>query len=162
MTIDDEDDGFFEDSSSISSGEENVDEHDKRDIQLKSSLKNEKVVEEIADENKVTIGKLLCSARFTMAALSCALCDFLCVFMEPILAERISDFDLTSMQIGMFFAILPIFYIPSSIMVCYLPNWIDKRFTIIMASALSGVAFIFIGPSKMFGLPDELLIMGIG
>ena len=106
-----------------------------------------KDVEEITDEKKVTIGKLLCSSRFTMAALSCTLCDFLCVFMEPILAERIIGFDLSSMQIGLFFAILPIFYIPSSIFVCYLPHWIDKRFTIIMASALSGVAFIFIGPS---------------
>ena len=40
VTIDDSDDGYFEDSS-ISSIDENVDVHDKRDIQLKSSLKNE-------------------------------------------------------------------------------------------------------------------------
>ena len=82
--------------------------------------------------------------------------------MEPILAERVVDFDLSAMQVGLFFAISPIFYIPSSILVCYLPGWVDKRFTIIMATALSGVAFVFAGPSQMFGLPDSLAIMGVG
>lgn len=97
--------------------------------------------------NQVTTGKLLCTPRFIMAALSSSICYFLCVFMEPILAERVVDFDLSPMQVGLFFAISPIFYIPSSILVCYLPKWIDKRFTIIMATALSGVAFVFAGPS---------------
>ena len=41
--------------------------------------------------------KLLCKARFTMAALSSALCYFVCSFMEPILAERLVDFDLGSL-----------------------------------------------------------------
>ena len=67
--------------------------------------------------DKVTLCKLLCSARFTMAALSSALCYFTYSFMEPILAERLTEFSLTSMQIGFFFAIWPIFYIPASIAV---------------------------------------------
>ena len=97
--------------------------------------------------NEVTTGKLLCTPRFIMAALSSSICYFLCVFMEPILAERVADFNLTAMEIGLFFAISPIFYIPSSILVCYLPSWVDKRFTIIMATVMSGVAFVFAGPS---------------
>ena len=46
---------------------------------------------EIAPEDRVTITKLLCSARFTMAALSSALCYFTYSFMEPILAERLVE-----------------------------------------------------------------------
>ena len=71
----------------------------------------------IPESEKVSIMKLLCSARFTMAALSSALCYFTYSFMEPILAERLVDFDLNSMQIGLFFAIWPVFYIPASITV---------------------------------------------
>lgn len=52
-----------------------------------------------------------------MAALSSALCYFTYSFMEPILAERLVEFDLNSMQIGFFFAIWPVFYIPASIIV---------------------------------------------
>ena len=102
------------------------------------------------------------SARFTMAALSSALCYFVCTFLEPILASRLIEFNLSSMQIGLFFAIWPIFYIPSSIAIQYVPRWVDKRFTIILASFLTFVAFIFVGPSEIFNLPNSLLIMGIG
>ena len=97
-----------------------------------------------------------------MAALSSALCYFTYSFMEPILAERLVDFDLTSMQIGLFFAIWPIFYIPASIAVQYFPKTIDKRVTIIVSALFSGIAFIFVGPSELLGLPESLILMGIG
>ena len=82
--------------------------------------------------------------------------------MEPILAERLTDFNLTSMQIGLFFAIWPVFYIPSSIIVQYLPKTVDKRVTIILSCLISGVGFIFVGPSDMFNLSESLVLMGVG
>ena len=66
---------------------------------------------------QVSIGKLLCNARFTMAAMASSLVYFCYSFMEPILAERLTDFDLNAMQIGLFFAIYAIFYIPASVAV---------------------------------------------
>lgn len=116
----------------------------------------------IDSEDRVTLKKLLCSARFTMAALSSALCYFTYSFMEPILAERLVEFDLTSMQIGLFFAIWPIFYIPASIGVQFFPSRIEKRVTIIVSAFFTGIAFIFVGPSEMFGLPNSLVCMGVG
>jgi len=62
----------------------------------------------------------------------------------------------------MFFAILPIFYIPASIAVQFYPSWIDKRVTMIFASLFSSIAFLFVGPTLMFGFKDSLLLMGIG
>ena len=97
-----------------------------------------------------------------MAALSSALCYFTYSFMEPILAKRLTDFELTSLQIGLFFAIWPVFYIPASVMVQYMPRWVDRRVTIILSAFFSGVAFIFVGPSEMFSMPDSLVLMGIG
>lgn len=116
----------------------------------------------IAPEDQVSITKLLCSARFTMAALSSALCYFTYSFMEPILAERLVEFDLSSMQIGFFFAIWPVFYIPSSIGVQCLPARIDRRVIIIVSAFFTAIAFIFVGPSEVFGLPNSLVLMGIG
>ena len=117
---------------------------------------------DIALGDRVTICKLLGTARYTMAALSSALCYFTYSFMEPILAERLVDFDLSSMQIGLFFAIWPVFYIPASIGVQYFPKSIDKRVTIILSALFTGFAFIFVGPSVMINFPDSLVLMGIG
>ena len=67
--------------------------------------------------------------------------------MEPILARRLVEFNLTQLQIGYFFAIWPIFYIPASIMVQFVPQYVEKRVTIILSAIMSGVAFIYVGPS---------------
>ena len=97
-----------------------------------------------------------------MAALSSALCYFTYSFMEPILAQRLVEFDLNTMQIGWFFALWPIFYIPASILVQFVPNYIEKRVTIILSALMSCVAFIFVGPSILLELPNSLFLMGLG
>jgi len=66
------------------------------------------------------------------------------------------------MQTGLFFAIFPVFYIPSTIAVQFMPNYIEKRVSLIISALLTGVAFCFVGPSDLFGFPDLLLLMGIG
>ena len=97
-----------------------------------------------------------------MAALSSALCYFNFGFMEPILAERLVEFNLNTIERGLFFAILPILYIPATVMVQYVPQSIEKRFTIIVSSFGSGIAFLFVGPSQLCDFPDSLVLMGIG
>ena len=90
---------------------------------------------------------LLKHGRFTMAALSSSLCYFNYSFMEPILADRLTDFNLTSIEIGWFFAIWPIFYIPASVCVQYMPKAVGKRVTIMVSAMLTAVSFLFVGPS---------------
>ena len=111
---------------------------------------------------KISMGALICSARFTMAALSSALCYFNFGFMEPILAERLVEFNLNTIERGLFFAILPVLYIPATIMVQYVPQSIEKRFTIIVSAFGSGIAFLFVGPSELCDFPNSLVLMGIG
>ena len=67
---------------------------------------------------------LLKETRFIFAAFSAALGYFLYGFMEPILAFRLDQFNLSQLQIGLFFTILPVFYIPTSIVVQYVPKGI--------------------------------------
>ena len=82
--------------------------------------------------------------------------------MEPILANRLVEFNLTQLQIGFFFGIWPVFYIPASIAVQFVPSYIEKRVTIILSAIMSGVAFIFVGPSQMLDFPNTLVMMAIG
>ena len=110
----------------------------------------------------MTIGKLLCTARFTMAALSSALCYFASSYLEPILAQRLLEFNLSSMQIGLFFAIWSVTYIPAALASQMIPERIDRRAVIILSSVCCAVAFIFVGPSELLGFQDSLLLMGIG
>ena len=65
----------------------------------------------------MTYCKLLSKSRFSFAAAAAALGYFNYCHMEPILANRLVEKDLTVMQTGLFFAIFPVFYIPSSILV---------------------------------------------
>ena len=97
-----------------------------------------------------------------MAALSSALCYFTYSFMEPILARRLVEFNLTQLQIGYFFAIWPIFYIPASILVQFVPQYVEKQVTIILSAIMSGVAFIYVGPSQLLGFSNSLVLMGVG
>jgi MFS family permease len=75
-------------------------------------------------QKKVVIGtfELLRYPRFLLSAFSGTLGYFLFSFMEPILALRAEEFKLTQVQIGLFFIINPIFYIPTSIFVQKVPK----------------------------------------
>jgi hypothetical protein len=117
---------------------------------------------ELSNRKEVTLWALLKRAKFTFAAMSSALCYFCYTFMEPILAQRLTDFKLDPLHIGLFFAIYPLFYIPSSIAIQFMPRYIEKRVTLITAALLTGVAFCFVGPSDMLGMPDILSVMGLG
>ena len=116
----------------------------------------------LLDPDCPTRSKLLKQPRFLLAATSSGLVYFLCCYPEPILALRLKDFNLTAIEIGMFFAIWAIFYIPSSILVQFLPRKISKRVTIITSSFLCGLGFLLFGPSRVLCMPDSLIILGIG
>jgi hypothetical protein len=82
--------------------------------------------------------------------------------MEPILAMRLDEFNLSQMEIVMFFTILPMFYIPTSVLVQYTPKGIEKRAILITACFFAFIENIFVGPSYLLGFPNSLLLMAIG
>lgn len=54
-------------------------------------------------ESKVSFCKLLTTGRFFIASMGGMMANFMYCYMEPVLAFRISEFNVTSFQIGMFF-----------------------------------------------------------
>ena len=67
-------------------------------------------------EAPVTYCGLFSKARFTFAAISSSLAYFNYCHMEPILAPRLTEKGLSTMQIGLFFGIFPLAYIPCSML----------------------------------------------
>ena len=82
--------------------------------------------------------------------------------MEPIVAPRLVEKGLNTMQIGLFFAIFPCFYIPFSILVQYIPKKIERRVRMILASVIFCIGFLCVGPSELLHFGDSLVVMGIG
>lgn len=97
-----------------------------------------------------------------MAAISSGFVYFMYTFLEPILAQRLQDFNLTSLQIGAFFTIEPVFYISASLLIRFIPKRIEKRLVIMIAALLTSFGFLLVGPSYILGLPDSLLLIAFG
>ena len=75
--------------------------------------------------------------------------------MEPILAMALSDFNLSQVEIGWFFMILPAAYIPSSIALDALPKRWDKRIVILIGFIFCAIALLFVGPSSMLAFHGD-------
>ena len=78
------------------------------------------------------------------------------------MALRLQDFGLGSTEMGLFFAILPICYLVSGIIVQFIPNWIDSRIILVYAALLDCLSLLLIGPSKVMEFPDKAYLIGIG
>ena len=90
---------------------------------------------------------MLSSARFVFASIATSLAFAHFCAMEPILAARLIEKGLTTMQIGLFFCIFPVFYILCSMSMHFISQKIEKRVRVILAFGLLFVAFLLVGPS---------------
>lgn len=118
--------------------------------------------EDFSEDIKIGTFELLRHPQFVFAALSGTLGYMMYGFMEPVLAFRISQFNLSQSQIGLFFMIMPMFYIPTSILVQKVPNSVQKKTILILASLMAFFANLFVGPSELFNMPDSIWVMVIG
>lgn len=104
---------------------------------------------------------LLKIRRYLLASLTGSIGYFLYGYMEPTLAFRLADFQLSQMQIGLFFTIMPIFYIATSIGVQFVPKGVQRRAILISALFLSFFVNVCVGPSQLFYFPESLWIMAV-
>lgn len=72
---------------------------------------------QVSPRNSIGVCTLLSYPKFVFAALSGTLGYFLIAFMEPTLALRAADFGLNQAEVGVFFMVQPVVYIPVSILV---------------------------------------------
>ncbi len=80
--------------------------------------------------------------------------------IEPILALRLTSFGLSNSFVGLFFCIIPIFYILGGYIIQYQPKWMPNRVILVTCAFLYFIGLVMGGPSRM--LPNKLWIMGVG
>ena len=78
------------------------------------------------------------------------------------MAERLLDFKLTQVQIGLFFMLATAAYVPGCLTASIIPKRIERRVVLILANFSVFVAFLFVGPSILFNFNDSLVLMIIG
>lgn len=100
------------------------------------------------DAAEVTFCGIFSRPKILLGCASGSLAYFSYSQMEPILALRLKQFDLSSTQMGLFFAILPIFYMSTGMLVQYQPKWVDNRVYLIGGCFLGCLAFLCNGPSS--------------
>jgi len=66
---------------------------------------------------------------------------------------RLQEFSLTKLQIGFFFAIMPVFYMTTGFLIQFLPTYIDNRFVLMVGTLGVAIGTFCIGPSQILFLP---------
>lgn len=111
-------------------------------------------------KGKISILKLLCTRKFLLAAMGGMMSLFMYCYMEPVLAFRIEEFDISAFGVGMFFSIQPISYILVSFTISWFTKLYANRALIIVGGVLCAFSMSLVGPSHY--LPNELFFMALG
>jgi MFS family permease len=82
------------------------------------------------------------------------------VCFEPTLAIRLEDFDLRSIQVGVFFSLGAISYIVMGIATIAISRRFSSRAMILCSSLMCGIGLLLCGPSN--ALPESIFLMGAG
>ena len=80
--------------------------------------------------------------------------------MEPVLAFRLEEFNISPVYVGTFFSIQPVSYSLLSFTITYFTEKYANRGLLMLGALTSGLSTFLIGPSHM--LPNDLMIMGLG
>lgn len=138
---------------------------DRAEITLPLTVSSHHVEEDqtVRVMEEVSIQNLMKRARFSLALLGATVCFFQYCFLEPILSPRLLEFHLSVFQVGLFFGLFSVIYVPSLMIYTHLmPKWVEKRVTIALSVLLSSASFFLVGPSQLLHFPDSLLMIAFG
>ena len=142
------------------SGDSVITRQERNRIQSDENLDDESSVDPLNDsldgEEKVTFSRLICKHPvYLMSALAGTQVQFIYSYMEPILARRMEEMDLSQVQIGWFFMILPAAYIPSAMIIEKFPKRWDKRVVIISGMVFCALSLFFVGPTTIINFNED-------
>lgn len=104
--------------------------------------------------------KLLCTGKFLFAGLGGLMAMFMFCFMEPVLAFRLQEFNISPFLIGIFFSIQPVSYVVLSMGITWFTGNFANRGLLMAGGLLSSLCMAFVGPTHY--LPDSLNLMALG
>ena len=97
---------------------------------------------------------------FVFTAVAAFFSYFQSWYLEPVLALRITEFGVSSLFIGFFFALSPITYVMVSANISWFTDRFDNKVLIYWGLVLWGISQFLVGPSMI--LPNSLWIMCVG
>ena len=89
---------------------------------------------------------------------------FYLLFWQSILGLELEDYGKSSNYISLAYLIRPIVAVPVSLTVPHLSARLGRTVCIFVSSVVHFIAFLFMGPSMIFGLPGDpnLILLGLG
>ena len=140
--------------------------HENDAIQATDSSLNDGVAEESlsTEVKKIPIFSLLKYKLFTFGIVASFLNLTFYTILEPILSKRLLELNANKKHLGEYFFIQPFVYsIISIFLVNMILKKISKRVLIIIGFVIFGIAFLFIGPSRVFFFAEpSVLLVWIG
>ena len=122
-----------------------------------------KISEKNISQNKVTYCELFKNTRYVCAFFAGTVSQFNFMQMEPILAYRLTEKNLNTMKIGLFFTIYPCFYLISSVSLGkFYSKKIEKRVIMILSLIFYSIALTLAGPSELLNYPNSIVLMCAG
>jgi predicted MFS family arabinose efflux permease len=80
--------------------------------------------------------------------------------MEPVLAFRLQEFNISPVLVGTFFSIQPVSYVVLSMSITWFTGKFANRGLLMIGALLSAFSMLLVGPSHY--LPDSLNLMAMG
>ena len=106
--------------------------------------------------------QLMCKPKIFFGCFSSCLAYFVYSQQEPILAQRFKEYGVTNDSMGHYFAILPIFYMLSGIIMQWYPKWVDNRVYLIIIGYVNTFGALCNGPSSLLHFPDSIWTIVFG
>jgi MFS family permease len=98
----------------------------------------------------------------TLALLACAIGMYNISFFTPFLSIKLKDYGISDTGIGYCFLLASFPYFVATIVCPLIFKNIPRKLQFIICFVVSGVSFMFMGPSTLVGLPDKVWIVLLG
>jgi len=79
-----------------------------------------------------------------------------------VLSLRLTEFDLTPTQVGLFFAVPSLSFLVHTPFISLYTKWVPKRGVILIGFAVLALGMFFIGSSPLLKVPEEIMFVVIG
>jgi predicted MFS family arabinose efflux permease len=105
---------------------------------------------------------LLKHAKITCAAMTITWISAAWFFLEPILAKRLTHFDLGKRGIGIMFALSNLVYVPTAFCIQFIPKRIIPKHAVIATSILlTPIAVLLVGSNSFTFITLGILLLGL-
>lgn len=115
---------------------------------------------QISTDEEVSFFRLIKELKFILAGMGGMISVFMLCYMEPVLAFRLEEFNISPTYVGTFFSIQPVSYVILSFTITWFTDMFSNRGLLMFGGLFCGLSMVLVGPSHY--LPNDLNLMALG